>query len=221
MDTNNSNWKVLCNVDAAFKPEWLKLLEHDPVHPICATKNAERRTQRDRLVFVAIEDGKPKALVQVALCKAFPCSAADLWDASVKEPPFEYAIFYSVFRLPYEPPLKGLAEYLINSAANRIHNATPSIKNFVTLSPIPTLAKNLEVNSTWQMVWDYVRSNQDPVSRFHTNNGAQAIAVWPEADMSEKRIAESYGWMASYEYILDEQRSKAANPNLKSKAGWL
>lgn len=221
MENAKSNWNVLCNLDAHFNQEWLKFIESDPVHPITSSKPIERRTKRDRLIFVATEHNEPKAMVQIALCKAFPCSALDLWDPSIKEPPYEFAIFYSVFRLPGIQPLKGLAEHLINSAANRIHGATPSIKNFVTLSPIPSLAKHLAAASPWQDVWDYVRSNQDPVSRFHTNNGAKAIGVWPEADMCEQRVKESHGWMASYEYILAEQRQKASNPNLKNKVGWL
>lgn len=44
----------------------------------------------------------------------------------------------------------------------------------------------------------------DPVARFHLGNGARLERINPMADLSEKGIAQSYGVMVNYRYILED-----------------
>jgi malonyl-CoA decarboxylase len=45
-----------------------------------------------------------------------------------------------------------------------------------------------------------IQEMKDPVARFHLGNGASLYALNWEADMCERRIKESYGIMANYDY---------------------
>ena len=195
-------FKVVCNTDPAFDQTWLNLLDQDPVHPIDDFKNLERRSQSDRLVYIMTVDGTPAAAIQVALTRELPSSAILLWKNNIESDPFEYAIFYSVFRLSTAPVHARVGGDLIFAAAADIKKKIETIKRFVTLSPIPALSKNMEATADREKVWEFVIARKDPVSKFHTRNGASPLQVWPEADPTPNRQAESYGWMASYEYLL-------------------
>lgn len=194
--------KVINHLSNEFNLDWINLILHDPVHPPDDTKTVERRFASDRLVYFMLDNGSPVALIQAALYNEMPKSAREIWTDPILEGPYNFAVFYSVFKLPDLPPLKGLAEGLIYSAAKSIKEMHPEISRFVTLSPIPTLAKNLPEGVSQEEVWEYVSKIQDPVGKFHTNNGANPWTVWQSADLAENRKRESYGWMASYEYPL-------------------
>lgn len=214
-------FKVVCNTDQEFDQAWLNLLDQDPVHPIDDFKNLERRSQSDRLVYIMTVDGTPAAAIQVALTRELPSSAVLLWKNNIETEPFEYAIFYSVFRLATAPSHVRLGGDLIFAAANDIKNKIETIKRFVTLSPIPALSKNVEATADREKVWEFVVTRQDPVAKFHTRNGASPLQVWPEADPTPNRQAESYGWMASYEYLLPssvfESQESTAQTGLHSQ----
>lgn len=192
--------RVINHISEEFDQEWINLVLHDPVHPVDETKNMERRFAADRLVYYMLDNSTPIALIQVALYNKMPRSAIQIWTDTVASGPYTFAVFYSVFKLPGLPPLKGLAESLIYAAAQSVKELYPEISRFVTLSPIPTLATNLPQGVEYEQVWDYVATLKDPVGRFHTNNGAEPWQVWESADAAVNRTKESYGWMASYEY---------------------
>lgn len=42
----------------------------------------------------------------------------------------------------------------------------------------------------------------DPVARFHLGNGARLERINPMGDLSEKGIAQAYGTMVNYRYVL-------------------
>lgn len=193
---------VINHLSQNFDQHWRNLVLHDPVHPPDELKTVDRRFADDRLVYFMLDNMTPVALIQVALYNEMPKSAREIWTDSVSAGPYTFAVFYSVFKLPDLPPLKGLAENLIYAAARSVKNLYPEITRFVTLSPIPTLAKQLPEGVSKDEVWDYVSKVRDPVGRFHTNNGAQPWTVWQSADLAENRKRESYGWMASYEYAV-------------------
>ena len=44
--------------------------------------------------------------------------------------------------------------------------------------------------------------NSDPVARFHLNNGARLERINPQADLSPKGLAQSFGMMVNYVYDL-------------------
>jgi malonyl-CoA decarboxylase len=193
---------VINHLSQDFNVDWKSLVLHDPVHPPDEFKTVNRRFDTDRLVYFMLDNMSPVALIQVALYNEMPNSAREIWSDPIAQGPYNFAVFYSVFKLPDLPPLKGLAENLIYAAARSIKDLHPEITRFVTLSPIPTLAKQLPEGVSKDEVWDYVSKVRDPVGRFHTNNGAQPWTVWQGADLAENRKRESYGWMASYEYLV-------------------
>lgn len=194
-------YKIISNRDLEFKQEWLENLKHDPVHPIDSNKPLARRIAEDRLVYVMLLDDQPVAMIQVALCDVLPGTIDQIFQNPVLAEKPNYAVFYSVFKLPDQPNLQGLAEKLVYGAASAVHTAYETVQRFVTFSPIPTLVKNLtELDE--KNVWDYITSRRDPVTRFHTKNGAEPMKIWPNADASEVRVKESAGWMVSYEYKL-------------------
>jgi len=202
-------YKIYSNRDPDFKMEWLDNLKYDPVHPINSEKPLERRVADDRLVFVMLLDDQPVAMIQAALCKSIPETIDHIFKNPVLDVTPDVAVFYSVFKLPDQPNLQGLAEKLVYGAAKAIHTAYSTIERFVTLSPIPTLTKNITEFSE-NTVWDYINSRKDPVTKFHTRNGAEPVRIWPNADSSDVRVKESGGWMVSYEYKLPDDTTNAA-----------
>jgi hypothetical protein len=205
-------YQIISNRDPEFKTEWLENLKHDPVHPIDPNKPLERRIAEDRLVYVMLLDGQPVAMIQVALCDVLPGTIDQIFKNPVLQTEPKCAVFYSVFKLPDQPNLQGLAEKLVYGAASAVHDAYNTIHRFVTFSPIPTLVKNL-TEFDEKNVWDFITSRKDPVTKFHTKNGAEPVQIWPNADSSDVRVKESAGWMVSYEYKLpDEPTSVEQHP---------
>lgn len=189
---------ILCNAQPNFNTEWIDFLKVDPVHPIDDKKTLLRRLDHDRLVYSLIIDNVPVAMLQVALTEKCPITAKELWNSKVEED-FNFAVFYSVFRIPSEKS-QGSVRDLIFGAASDIQKRYPTISKFITLSPIPTLRKYFKKNPTIESVSDYIVTKKDPVARFHMMNGAVPWAYRPKADFSKLRRNESYGWMVSYDY---------------------
>lgn len=191
--------QILSNRDSGFKSEWFDLLQYDPVHKPTTERPADRRFQKDRLVYVLTVDGNPEYLLEVALGNEFPKNVDWLWKLDLFNDDPIYAIFYSVFKLPFAST-PGLAGKLILTAADNLKNMFTHLEHFVTFSPIPTLAKQPTTTLSEETVTALLVNKQDSVARFHLGNGATVRAVIPNADSSQQRLDESYGWMASYEY---------------------
>jgi hypothetical protein len=82
-----------------------------------------------------------------------------------------------------------------------IRENMPAIRNFVTMSPIPALSTDFTVAPTDpEQIRGYLENRQDPVARFHTNNGARVHRIIPNADASPRRLQQSWGFMANYDY---------------------
>jgi malonyl-CoA decarboxylase len=191
---------IISNINPKFNPQWIELLRLDPVHPIDDNKTLIRRLGSDRLIYVMIADNNPAAFLQVALTNTAPLTARELWNKKEQEEPFNYAVFYSVFRLPENNNVKGGVKELIFSAANDLKNLYPGIDKYITLSPIPSLRKNFSKKPEMETVQEFIVNKKDPVARFHIANGALPWAVRPKADFSKLRRSESWGWMVSYDY---------------------
>lgn len=190
---------VLCNLQPEFNPNWIEFIKMDPVHPVDEKKTLRRRLGHDRIVYALIVDGIPCAMLQVALTEKCPLTANELWNKK-EQIDFNYAVFYSVFRLPGADHAKGSVRDLIFDAAADLHKRYVGISKFITLSPIPSLRKTHKKNPNIQQVQDYIMEKKDPVARFHMMNGAIPWAFRPKADSSKLRREESWGWMVSYDY---------------------
>lgn len=191
---------IISNVQPEFETSWIDLLKQDPVHPVSEKKDLLRRLGSDRIIYAMVIDGKPVAMLQVALTTSAPLTATELWHKKEQEGPFLYAVFYSVFRLADADNAKGNVSDIIFGAANDLHERFPDIGKFITLSPIPSLRKSFSKKPEFETVQEYIVNKKDPVARFHMKNGATPWAVRPKADSSTLRRSESWGWMVSYDY---------------------
>ena len=190
---------IISNIHANFDPKWIELIRLDPVHPVDEKKSLLRRLGHDRLIYALVIDNAPVAMLQIALKNQCPITAKELWNKK-EDTDFNYAVFYSVFRLPGAENAKGSVKDLIFGTAQDLQKQYPGISKFITLSPIPSLRKSFKKNPNIQEVQEYITGKKDPVARFHMLNGAVPWAFRPKADPSSLRKEESWGWMVSYDY---------------------
>jgi len=199
---------IISNLQPEFQTYWAELLRSDPVHPVDEKKDLVRRFGSDRIIYTMLHDGRPAAILQVALTTSAPLTAKELWNKKEQEGPYSYAVFYSVFRLPESEAIKGGVRDLIFGAAKDLQNRFPELIKFITLSPIPSLRNGFKKNPTIEEVQQYITDKKDPVAKFHMTNGALPWAIRPKADFSSLRRNESWGWMASYDYTPMLNKSK-------------
>jgi malonyl-CoA decarboxylase len=206
---------ILSNLQPEFQTEWIELLRADPVHPVDEKKDLLRRLGSDRIIYTMLDQGVPAAMLQVALTINAPLTAKELWDKKEQDGPFNYAVFYSVFRLPGAEGIKGGVKDLIFGAANDLQHRYPELVKFITLSPIPSLRKSLKRKPGIEEVQQFIIDKKDPVARFHMSNGALPWAIRPGADFSKLRRNESWGCMASYDYtplLRTDQATESVMP---------
>ena len=210
---------IISNLQPEFDTTWAELLKYDPVHPIDENKNLVRRFGSDRIIYTMTDQGKPGAMLQVALTSSAPMTAKSLWNKKEQTEPFLYAVFYSVFRLPDSDGVRGGVKELIFNAAEDLRVRFPSIGKFITLSPIPSLRTKFSKNPSIEQIQEFLVAKKDPVARFHISNGALPWAVRRRADLSDLRKQESWGWMASYDYtplVIKDVQSAVLDPILQT-----
>lgn len=120
-----------------------KIIHHEAVHAIDGWDDLRRRLQPDRRCFAFFHPqlpDEPLIFVEVALLSDIPSSIGPLVDkksASTESSKFKVACFYSISNC--ESGLRGvsLGNFLIKRVADHLKSEFPSLKTFVTLSPIP------------------------------------------------------------------------------------
>jgi malonyl-CoA decarboxylase len=121
-----------------------KLIQHEAVHEIDGWDDLRRRLQPDRRCFAFFHPqlpNEPLIFVEVALLPEIPSVIAPLVDKKAEtvhqNSQYKVAAFYSISNC--EPGLRGVSmgNFLIKRVAEQLHAEFPSIKTFVTLSPIP------------------------------------------------------------------------------------
>ena len=127
-----------------------KLIEYESVHEIGSWNNLKHRLHTDRKIFAFMHHkipNDPLVFVEVALVNGISDSIQKLLD--VKSPDLnphdaDTAIFYSISST--QKGLKGInfGNFLIKRVVKEINKELPNIKNFSTLSPIPTFRKWVE-----------------------------------------------------------------------------
>jgi len=120
-----------------------KIIQHEAVHEIDGWDDLRRRLQPDRRCFAFFHPqlpDEPLIFVEVALLQDVPDAIGPLVDK--KSEPIatgapKVAVFYSISNC--EPGLRGVSmgNFLIKRVAERLKTEIPSLKTFVTLSPIP------------------------------------------------------------------------------------
>ncbi|MEN8889044.1 MAG: malonyl-CoA decarboxylase [Celeribacter marinus] len=223
----NRGFLVLRPINWSSPAEILeKIIAYEAVHAIDSWDDLRRRLQpADRRCFGFFHPamaGEPLIFVEVALTKGIPSSIQELLadgrDA-IDSDDADTAVFYSISNC--QPGLAGISfgNSLIKQVASDLLRDLLSLKNFVTLSPIPGMNSWLEKNDfpdsseneERAMAAHYLleakRSDglpADPVARFHLGNGAMVHAVHAGADVSDNGMAQSNGAMVNYLYDLSE-----------------
>ena len=216
-----------------------KIIEYEAVHEINSWQELRRRlAPNDRKCYAffhpAMED-EPLIFIEVALMNGIPEKISevlkdkrdilDVENASV-------AVFYSISNC--QKGLTGISfgNFLIKQVANDLKLDFPSLKSFVTLSPVPgfmdwlkkydekfykQISKNISIKfvennqkkineNILRYFFKSDRSDKlpnDPVSRFHIGNGAILEKINFLGNESEKGLNESLGLMVNYLYDIN------------------
>ena len=121
-----------------------KLIQHEAVHAIDGWDDLRRRLQPDRRCFAFFHPqlpNEPLIFVEVALLPEIPAVIMPLVDKRAEtvhqSSQYKVAAFYSISNC--EPGLRGVSmgNFLIKRVAEQLHAEFPTLKTFVTLSPIP------------------------------------------------------------------------------------
>ena len=221
----NRGFLVLRPINWSSPAEILdKIIDYEAVHAIDSWDDLRRRLQpADRRCFGFFHPamaGEPLIFVEVALTKGIPSSIQELLAdgrEAIGSVDADTAVFYSISNC--QPGLAGISfgNSLIKQVASDLSRDLPSLKNFVTLSPIPGLNSWLDKNDfsspsenedqaiAAHYLLEAKRSDGlpvDPVARFHLGNGAMIHAVHAGADVSDNGMAQSNGAMVNYLYDL-------------------
>lgn len=203
-----------------------KIIAYEAVHAIDSWDDLRRRLQpSDRRCFgffhPAMPD-EPLIFVEVALTKGVPNSIQTLLAdgrAPIEAHMADTAVFYSISNC--QAGLAGISfgNSLIKQVVADLSRDLPPLETFVTLSPIPGLARWLDsaappalqnASSAAQAAYYLLEAKRDdklpidPVARFHLGNGAAIHAVHADADLSRNGQRQSRGAMVNYLYDLTQ-----------------
>ena len=140
----NRGFLVLKRIDWSTPAQLLeKIIRYEAVHAITSWDGLRRRLEPgDRRCFAFFHPrlaDEPLIFVEVALTRAIPAAVAPL--LSEKEPveprKATTAVFYSISSCL--PGLKGVSfgNFLVKQVVEELRRELPSLKTFVTLSPLP------------------------------------------------------------------------------------
>lgn len=229
-----------------------KIIAYEAVHQIRNWDDLRSRVQpEDRRCFAFFHPAMPDdplIFVEVALTKGVPGSIQNVLSDTrqeLLESEADTAVFYSISNCQ-----KGLAgisfgNSLIKQVVTDLSRDLPTLKTYVTLSPIPGLSQWLQQEGITDQVSQedallnyaakYLYNTKkpdgkplDPVARFHLGNGATIHKIHPNADISVNGMAQSAGAMVNYLYDiskisqniakLHDQGTVAASTTVKSLA---
>lgn len=206
-----------------------KIIAYEAVHTIDSWEELRQRLQpSDRRCFAFFHPSmpdEPLIFVQVALTKGISNSIHNILAIerqSIKAQEADTAVFYSISNC--QSGLAGISfgNSLIKQVVDDLSHELPELTSYVTLSPIPGLARWLaerfgdEAHTISQdsallaqlaahYLIDAKQLNglpDDPVARFHLGNGAMVHAIHTNADISPAGLAQSHGTMVNYLYDL-------------------
>lgn len=206
-----------------------RLIQAEPVHPFStntlqAQDDLADRLAVDRRCFVLehpLLHGYPLNVVWVALLDCLPSSIKQILNPSrtlLNPSEARTAAFYSIWNV--EPGLAGIpgGASLLTGAMDLLRAEFRELSQLLTLSPIPGfrqwfVQQPLEVQSVSPMkaCAKYLCTlgengrPLDPVARFHLGNGARLLRIHDQADLSDQRIAQSFGIMANYSYEPEDR----------------
>ena len=139
-----------------------KLIEYEAVHPMAGWDDLRRRLGADRRCFAFFHPALPTdplIFVEVALTQSISDSISTLIDPEAEEGDpnqANTAVFYSI-----NNALKGLrgvsfGNFLIKQVVTELITEFPSIRTFVTLSPIPSLRHGITAICNGELGQEYL-----------------------------------------------------------------
>ncbi len=249
----NRGFLVLEQIDWSTPATVLdKIVAYEAVHQIDDFEDLRRRlAPPDRRCFAFFHPcmpAEPLIFVEVALTTEVPGSISDLL-ADAREPiaanSATTATFYSISNCQ-----KGLAQIsfgnlLIKQVVAELSKELPTLKTFVTLSPIPgfthwlkSRAEDPELSVAAHQALGAEASSEelrklaarylltakrddgrplDPVARFHLGNGAEVHDLHSQADLSDNGRDQSLGVMVNYLYDLKRTEQNHGDFALRHK----
>jgi len=203
-----------------------KIIAYEAVHQIDSWDDLRSRLEpTDRRCFAffhpAMPD-EPLIFVEVALTRGVPGSIQDLLAQSrdmIDAEDADTAVFYSISNCQEGLASISFGNSLIKQVVADLSVDIPTLKTFVTLSPIPGFADwlagqkiSVPPEETERLrslaahyLFDIKRADglpRDPVARFHLGNGAILHQTHAQADLSDKGLEQSCGAMVNYLYDL-------------------
>ncbi len=203
-----------------------KIIAYEAVHEIKTWDDLRLRLQpRDRRCFAFFHPSMPDdplIFVEIALTSGIPNSIQSVLSETreaIEAEEADTAVFYSISNCQAGLAGVSFGDSLIKQVARDLSIELPSIRTFVTLSPLPRFShwaheNGIEVDTensqyTEQLAANYLLEAKapdgfplDPVARFHLGNGAIVHAIHHGADPSEVGVAHSLGVMVNYLYDL-------------------
>ncbi|UTV98986.1 malonyl-CoA decarboxylase [Marinomonas rhizomae] len=203
-----------------------KIIAYEAVHAIDSWDDLRQRLKpSDRRCYGFFHPtmaDEPLIFVEVALTKGTANSIQSLLTTDrdvIEADEADTAVFYSISNC--QPGLAGISfgNFLIKQVAANLAKDLENLETFVTLSPIPGLAKwvnssgvgTLGQGKDQALAAHYLLNAKhsdgkplDPVTRFHLGNGAMIQAVHADADISPNGLKQSNGAMVNYLYDLDK-----------------
>ena len=215
-----------------------KIIAYEAVHEISSWDELRSRlAPSDRRCFaffhLAMPD-EPLIFVEVALTDKIPESIQNILAEDrnyLSEDATNTAVFYSISNCQSGLAGVSFGNLLLKQVVQQLQEEVPSLKTFVTLSPVPGFTrwlsksqpelsivisdadwtssakkhrKNLEsAMARYILVSDRSdKSANDPVARFHLGNGATVHKLNYLGDVSENGMKQSAGMMINYLYEL-------------------
>lgn len=166
-----------------------KIIQYEAVHEIQGWDDLRRRLDpADRRCFAFFHPSlvdEPLVFVEVALLREMPDAIGQVLEEphaeTIGKPPTT-AVFYSISNC--QEGLKGITfgNFLLKQVVEELAREQPSLKNFVTLSPVPQFAAWLEkaANKDNHPVADAARALMDAVRRSawpHGNDETEYSAI--------------------------------------------
>jgi len=224
----NRGFLELRRVDWRTPPVILeKLMQHEAVHEIQGWPDLRRRLQKDRRCFAffhpALPD-EPLIFVEVALTRGVPGAIQPLLDINGPQTDpdtVNTATFYSISNCQDGLRNISFGAFLLKQVIQELKQEGLDLRRLITLSPIPgfrawltkqapalvqdEVTKDRQQALTWWCARYLTALSQnrraiDPVAHFHLSNGASIEQIHWMADLSEKGMLQSFGFMVNYRY---------------------
>jgi malonyl-CoA decarboxylase len=220
-----------------------KIVAYEAVHQINDWDDLRRRLYPpDRRCFAFFHPSmpdEPLIFVEVALTAGVPGSINAVLSEGrtpIEAEQADVAVFYSISNCQRGLRNISFGNLLIKQVVAELSLELPTLKTFITLSPIPGLnawlkkqTKDADIGAaaTEMLAGDAPEETckalaaqylllakradgapLDPVARFHLGNGAEAYRLHSNADISQNGLAQSSGVMVNYLYDLSKTETQ-------------